>query len=217
MSEDCSGNYVLQSRDVIDSFFIQSGEALRHCQLLFPSTHHCQDVTLFGIRASHCYESAIIGTDAMRSHFCVSVWDGTSDMLYCQYCVSCQECFGCSCLHRKQYCILNTQYTKEEYESIVPRIIESMRRNGSWGEFFPIHLSSVPYNRSLAQLYFPLTKEEAIARGYPWYDEPERAATEDAVQHEDRAQGTASRTRWADSSCASGPAEKQTGQSSRPL
>jgi len=40
-----------------------------------------------------------------------------------------------------------------------------------WGEFFPIELSPFAYNETVAQEYFPLTKEEAIAKGYQWKDE----------------------------------------------
>jgi hypothetical protein len=32
----------------------------------------------------------------------------------------------------KQYCILNKQYTKEEYEELVPKIIEHMKKTGEW-------------------------------------------------------------------------------------
>lgn len=171
MTEDSSGNYLLQCNDVKECTAIQASEHLRRCQLLFNGTHHCHDVTLFGIHAEYCYEACIMGLDAARCCFCVSVWEGTSDMLYSTFCVACKNCFGCTGLHRKQYCILNKQYSKEEYEQVVPRLITHMRETGEWGEFFPIHNSPVPYNHSLAQFYFPLTREEAEAHGYRFYEE----------------------------------------------
>lgn len=39
-----------------------------------------------------------------------------------------------------------------------------------WGELFPIRSSPFGYNRTNAQLYFPLTKEEAIEKGFRWDD-----------------------------------------------
>jgi hypothetical protein len=36
------------------------------------------------------------------------------------------------CVKNKSYCILNRQYTKEEYEELVPRIIEKMISDGEW-------------------------------------------------------------------------------------
>jgi ferredoxin len=79
----------------------------------------------------------------------------------------------------KQYCILNKQYSKEEYEALVPRIIEHMNespyvdkkgREYRYGDFMPPELSPYAYNESIAQDYFPLTREQAIERGYPWRD-----------------------------------------------
>jgi hypothetical protein len=49
--------------------------------------------------------------------------------------------FGCIGLRGKEYCILNKQYTKEEYETLVPKIIEKMKADGEWGEFFHQRIS----------------------------------------------------------------------------
>src|SRR3989344_4683440 len=85
----------------------------------------------------------------------------------------------------KTYCILNKQYTKEEYEKLIPRIIEHMRSTplrsdgatagqaGEWGEFFPVNKSIYAYNESLAQEQIPLTKKETLAKGWQWHDEEE--------------------------------------------
>jgi hypothetical protein len=79
--------------------------------------------------------------------------------------------FLCVGLRNKSYCILNKQYTKEEYEELVPRIIEKMMttplRQGfegqmEWGEFFPTSLSPFGYNETVAQEYFPMMREEAL-------------------------------------------------------
>ncbi len=52
-----------------------------------------------------------------------------------------------------------------------------------YGEFYPPELSPWSYNETLAQEYFPLTKEEAISLGYRWKDvetkEKEAKLTED--------------------------------------
>ena len=41
-----------------------------------------------------------------------------------------------------------------------------------YGEFFPVESSPFAYNETLAQEYFPLTKEQIIKQGYRWYDKP---------------------------------------------
>lgn len=49
----------------------------------------------------NCYEAS----DCNRCYDCYFVED----------CIDCHDCFGCVKLEHKQYCILNVQYTKEEY------------------------------------------------------------------------------------------------------
>lgn len=69
-----------------------------------------------------------------------------------------------------QYCILNKQYTKEEYEELMPKIIEHMIKTGEWGENFSSSVSPHGYNKTTAQLYYPLNKEEALKQGFKWDD-----------------------------------------------
>ena len=54
----------------------------------------------------------------------------------------------------------------------MPRIIEHMGTD--YGEFFPPNLSPFAYNETIAQEYFPLTKDEAIKKGYRWKDSEAR-------------------------------------------
>ncbi len=68
------------------------------------------------------------------------------------------NCFLCVNLENKKYCILNKQYSKEEYEVLVPQIIEHMQKTGEWGEFFPVCLSPFGYNETVAQEHFKLDR-----------------------------------------------------------
>jgi hypothetical protein len=83
----------------------------------------------------------------------------------------------------KEYCIFNKQYTKEEYEELLPKIIQQMNdvpyldeqgRVYRYGEFFPFDFCPFGYNETSANYFFPISKEEAIAKGYPWKDREER-------------------------------------------
>jgi hypothetical protein len=100
-----------------------------------------------------------------------------SDTHYCDHCHHTKHCFGCVGLNRKEYCILNKQYTKEEYEKLVPQIISHMRKNNEWGELIPITFSIHGYNETLAQDHYPLTKEQVLAHGWKWLDELDEVAT----------------------------------------
>lgn len=94
------------------------------------------------------------------------------NLTYCDYCFNnSADLFGCISLKHKQYCILNKQYTKEEYEALVYKIIEYMSSTGEWGEFFPSSLSPFPYNHSPGMEYYPLSKEEVNKRGWHWLEE----------------------------------------------
>jgi len=54
---------------------------------------------------------------------------------------------------------LNKQYTKEEYEKLVPKIIEHMKKTSEWGEFFPASISPFGYEETAAMDYYPATKQ----------------------------------------------------------
>ena len=101
------------------------------------------------------------------------------DCTYCYECFSCSNCFGCVGLKKKEYCIFNKQYSKEEYVKLRGAIIERMRQTAEWGEFFPVEFCPYGYNESLASDIFPMTKEAAAHRGYKWHEEA-RAEQESA-------------------------------------
>ena len=83
---------------------------------------------------------------------------------------NCSNLFGCIWLKNKEYCILNKQYSKKEYEKIVPQIINNMKKNNEWWEFFSSKISPFGYNETVANEYFPLTKNEALNNWYNWSD-----------------------------------------------
>jgi hypothetical protein len=73
-------------------------------------------------------------------------------------------------MRRNEYCILNKQYTKEEYEKLAAKLVAHMQETGEWGEYFSPALAPICYNESNAQDYFPLTREQVLAKGYQWYE-----------------------------------------------
>ena len=63
------------------------------------------------------------------------------------------------------------QYSKEDYEHLMPKIVEHMRKTGEWGEHFNPGLSYMGYNETVAQEQIPLTKEQATEGGWIWHDD----------------------------------------------
>ena len=75
-------------------------------------------------------------------------------------------------MKRAKYCILNVQYSKEEYDELAPKIIEQMRLSEEWGELFPMSRSPFGYNETMANDYFPLSEEEIRGHGWPYKSHP---------------------------------------------
>lgn len=109
---------------------------------------------------------------------CVTV-HYSRDIAYSINCHNSHDLFGCYGLRNKSYCILNRQYGEEEYKNMIDKIKSQMAempyvdaggRKYSFGEFFPVEISPFAYNETVAQEYFPLTKNEATGLKYPWKD-----------------------------------------------
>ena len=100
-----------------------------------------------------------------------SNWSSSRYSEYLDLCIECEYCFGCVGLKKKKYCILNKQYSKEEYETLRNKIIKDMKKSGEYGKFLPYPMSAGPFNFSTSFLYFPDTKKEDILKlgGY-WED-----------------------------------------------
>jgi len=178
-----TGDDIYNSKNVFESYGIQGGEDLKYCQFVSfkPGAKNCYDYSIWGENANLIYENVSSGEGINMLKFCFGCDAGCQNFDYSNECFSSSNLFGCVGLRHKQYCILNKQYTKEEYNKLVPKIKDHMNdmpytdkkgRVYKYGEFFPPELSPFGYNETIANEYFPLTKEEAIKQGYNWYDKP---------------------------------------------
>ncbi|MFA5829533.1 MAG: hypothetical protein WC843_03495 [Candidatus Gracilibacteria bacterium] len=174
-SENVTGSHVFNSKNTFESFFADRCQDSAYCAQVV-DLKDCRDNN-YTEENELCYE--YLGMYSTQKTFFSLFCRHTYEAYYSEYCVNCKYIFGCSNLRDKNYCILNKQYTKEEYEMLVPKIIEQMQKTpftpgssvGQWGQFFPIDLSPFAFNESVAQEYFPLTKEQVIAIGGKWREE----------------------------------------------
>lgn len=172
-NENCSGDYLVHCKDAYRCFDTEDLYDGRYVYQGFMPLKTCMDLQECG-EGELLYECCVMGYDAHGCAFCHHALASQSNLLYCSLSPHCKDCFGCIGLQRKQYCIFNKQYSKEEYEELVPKIIEHMRTTGEWGEFFPMNTSVYAYNETLAQDYYPLTKDEVQKEKLPWLDEAEK-------------------------------------------
>lgn len=119
--------------------------------------------------AQLCYEGDNVTTPEAK--FCSTIFGSSGGLLYCDTCNNVKNCFACIGLRDKSYCIFNKQYSKEEYELLVPKIIAHMQATGERGNFFPISDSIFGYNETEAQIYYPMTKEEVLLKWWKRQDE----------------------------------------------
>lgn len=171
-NENVTGDYLVHCKNAYRCFDTEDLWDGRYVYQGFMPLKDCMDVHECG-EGELLYECECSGYQIQRLCFSAYTLAAASDLLYCQYCPHSRNCFGCVGVRRKQYCVFNKQYTKEEYETLVPKIIEHMRATKEYGEFFPATLSPFGYNQTLAQDYYPLTKEETTRRSWSWFEEPE--------------------------------------------
>ncbi len=103
-----------------------------------------------------------------------SIWcDGARYSEYCDQCLEIENCFGCVGLRKKKNCILNKQYTKEEYEKLKENIISDMKKRGEYGKFPGYSLGLCPYNLSTGAIYFPEVTENYVKDKGGYWDAQE--------------------------------------------
>ncbi|MBU1683283.1 hypothetical protein KJ742_05035 [Patescibacteria group bacterium] len=167
--ENCLGNYLKDSRNSEYCFDSNDLEDCKYCSYIGGGgLKDCYDWDFFGGKSELCYEMVSSAYQLNKCAFCMNSWETHSDLYYCDLMLGDQNCFGCISLRKKKYCILNKQYTKEQYEELVPKIIEHMKRTGEWGEFFPMECSPFAYNETIANLHYPMTEEEVKKKGWRW-------------------------------------------------
>ena len=167
--QDCEGNDLFNCKNTLgfDTFNAE------HCKFFEKGDHplYCYDIYQSG-NSQWCCES-ITPDDSYMTYYTAWCWKD-KNVAYSDNCHSSENLFGCISLRHKRHCILNKQYSPEEYQVLRKRLVEHMTQTGEWGEFFPMSMSPFAYNETIAQDYFPLTKEKAETLGLKWKDEDKK-------------------------------------------
>lgn len=176
-----TGEYVYESKNSKEMYIVQGAENCKWCQIIsVKPAKDCMDYSGWGNNAELIYESVQVGENVNNVKFSAYCFPDCLNLEYCSWNIAGKNNFGCVNLKRKSYCILNKEYSKEEFEKLQAKIIEDMKvnpyvgglgREFFYGEFFSPEMSIFPYNRSNAMRFYPKTKEQALKEGYAWVDE----------------------------------------------
>ncbi|KKT01682.1 MAG: hypothetical protein UV80_C0010G0027 [Candidatus Peregrinibacteria bacterium GW2011_GWF2_43_17] len=170
MIENSLGDHLYNAKDSFYCFDTSDIEKSKYCSQMQLGVRYCYDIYQYGINSELCYEGAMVGTNAYNIQFCyLCLWQVTN-LTYCAESYSSRDCFGCFGLNHNQYCILNKQYAEQEYFNLKEKLIAKMKKDGEFGEFLPIQYSQSTYNETTAQLWYPMTKEQVLAKGWRWQD-----------------------------------------------
>ena len=177
MNVNVDGEFIFNSKNVHQSYHIGGAENVKYSFNLFDKVADCYDYCSWGEGAQMIYESLIVGDGVKNLKFCYECWPSSQNMEYSAHCRSSSDCFGCFGLKKKQYCIFNKQYSKEEYFSLRERIIKHMNeipytdKRGNiyrYGEFFPSEFSAFAINETIVDQCLPMEKEKALSLGFNW-------------------------------------------------
>ena len=164
-----TGNYMTNVKNNRNCFHSYDAEDNAYCVHVWRGAKDCMDCSTAGRGAELIYNSLNSGLE-ISNVICGSMCWGSQFMEYCVDCPNSNNCLGCVSLIKGSYCIFNKQYTKEEYKKLRVEIIKKMKNEEIYGNFFPKNMSAFGYNESSAMDEFPLTKEEALKKGFKWED-----------------------------------------------
>ncbi len=179
--ESCSGNYLrnsVRAQDCYDSYELENVKYATHIYRVKDS----YDWDFVGSDSELCYEMVSSAHQLDDCKYSSNSWNGNARLMYSDLILGCSDLFGCIGLRKKKFCILNKQYEEAEYKTMTKKIEAHMKKTGEWGEFFPITLSPYGYNETVAQEDYPLSKEEALAKGFKWKDKDPKDYQEQTYQ-----------------------------------
>ena len=171
-SNNVSGDVIFDSKN---SHNVWNARGLENSSYIWDSMkfHDSMD-TYSGAGIELGYEVTATTSHSNNCHFCVRASEHSLDCEYCWFLRNCSNCFGCIGLTKKENCIFNVQYSKEEYKKLVSQIKSRMITDDEYGEFFPLFMSPFPYNDTVAHEYFPKSQKEVAAMDLKWGDFEEK-------------------------------------------
>lgn len=131
-SENVFGDYIQNSKNCYMCFHTENAQDCGYLYDEMVDIKDCFDCT----HIQNCELCYNLGSASECYNVDCSWWTTNSrDLMYC-FCVQAShDCFGCVYLQRHGYCILNKQYSKEEYFKKMAEIKDDLRKKGLHGKY----------------------------------------------------------------------------------
>jgi hypothetical protein len=182
-SQNVMGDYIHHTKNVKDCFDVYDSENVAYSYRSGINMKDSYDTIGTSYNANLIYEGVGITANVSSNYFNYFFMNNCHDCEYSLILKNCNNCFGCVGLTNSSYCIFNKQYTKESYIEIINKIkkhmdnmpyIDSKGRIYKYGEFFPFDMASSCYNETIANNFYPISKDTADLMGYNWRDRDKR-------------------------------------------
>lgn len=164
-TENSTGILLSRSKNVYDAIHSENSENVRHVDGAL-SHKDSMDFLFSGGHSNNLYMTTNIGSESSKVKFSISSkFCLESEFIFNSKNLS--NCFMCFGLENKSFCILNQQYTQEEYWPLVDTIKTEMLKRGEYADGVGLEFSAQAYNFSLAHIAFPLSEDVIRSlRGY---------------------------------------------------
>lgn len=162
-----TGDYMFNCYDGVRLFDVSNA---KNCSYMADceDPNDSQDCNNYYFKPEFGYDMMGVLSGSKNKHGIYVMWCNNTE--YCDSCYHSNDLFGCIRLNKESYSILNKKYEKEEYFILRDKIIESMKADGTYGQFFPPEISPFGYNETLSKEYFPMNRDEALIKNFRWQE-----------------------------------------------
>ncbi len=162
---DVTGNYMEECKESYFSFDSVKTEKVKNASLILNSKNSFYGYSIGPQPTELLYGTCVI-KGGSNLKFCFNLF-ASNDCAWGDSLISCSNCIACVGLKKKEYCILNKQYSKDAFL----KIKTALAGKGELSGYVPPTFSTFAYNETAAQDKYPLSKEDAVRQGYEWAEE----------------------------------------------
>jgi hypothetical protein len=168
-STNVNGNFIIHSENIQNGVMVYQVKNGKN--IILSGYNYGMDniyTSLFCGAKSDCYGTLhcwLLAEDVYNS-FGIS---GGQHIFYSHACSwGCSYLLGCVGLQNKNFCILNKEYSKEDWYKKVDEIFTTMEKNWIFWEFFPSKINPFYFNDTLASILGKFDKKEMQDKGFMW-------------------------------------------------